>query len=119
MPNFTITRRFIVEKMKVNYKRQCLYESPYNLQHDVRIRGLIYSNFYDYKGQFAERNYLGDFIIITECAVPFNFTYQFNAPIPYTMTFDLLKQSIIEAAAKESIMNLDSTLQEELSVSLP
>lgn len=61
-----------------------------------------------------ERNYLGDFLITTECAVHFNFAYQFNARIPYTLAFDLLKQSLIKAAAKESVLDLDSTLHEEL-----
>lgn len=104
-----------MKKLKVNYKGQCLYDSLYYLQHDVGIRGHVYSYFYDNKGKLAERNYLGDFLITTECAVHFNFTYQFNARIPYTMAFDLLKQSLIQAAAKESILDLDSALHEELS----
>lgn len=103
-----------MKKMKVDYRGQSLYDSLYYLQHGVGIRGHVYSYFYDSKGRLKERNYLGDFLITTECAVHFNFAYQFNARIPYTLAFDLLKQSLIKAAAKESVLDLDSTLHEEL-----
>lgn len=105
-----------MKKLKVYYKNQCLYDSLYYLQHDVGIRGHLYSYFYDDKGKLVERNYLGDFFITTECAVHFNFEYQFNARIPYTMAFDYLKQSLVQAGAKESVLNLDATLHTELTM---
>ena len=67
-----------MKKMKINYMNQCLYDSLFYLQHDIRIRGQVYSYFYDNKGRLTERNKLGDFLITTECAVHFNFEYQFN-----------------------------------------
>lgn len=105
-----------MKKMKVYYKDQCLYDSLYYLQHDIGIRGQVYSYFYDNKGRLTERNNLGDFLITTECAVHFNFEYQFNARIPYTMAFDYLKQSLVQAGAKESVLNLDATLHSELTM---
>ena len=116
LPHPLLFGGLIMKKMKVNYMDQCLYDSLYYLQHDVGIRGHVYSFFYDSKGRMAERNYLGDFLITTECAVHFNMNYQFNARITYTMAFDLLKQSIIQVATKESILNLDLTLHEELNM---
>ena len=105
-----------MKKIKVIYKGQCLYDSLYYLQHDIGIRGQVYSYFYDNKGRLTERNNLGDFLITTECAVHFNFDYQFNARIPYTMAFDYLKQSLVQAAAKESVLDLDATLHKELTM---
>ncbi|MGE7983643.1 hypothetical protein [Solibacillus sp. NPDC093137] len=105
-----------MKKMKVYYNEQCLYDSLYYLQHDIGIRGQVYSYFYDNKGRLTERNNLGDFLITTECAVHFNFEYQFNARIPYTMAFDYLKQSLVKAAANESVLDLDATLHKELTM---
>lgn len=105
-----------MKKIKVNYNEQCLYDSLYYLQHDVGVRGHVYSYFYDDKGKLVERNYLGDFYINTECATHFNFDYQFNARIPYSMAFDYLKQSLVQAGAKESVFNLDTRLHKELTM---
>lgn len=105
-----------MKKIKVNYNEQCLYDSLYYLQHDVGIRGHVYSYFYDDKGKIVERNYLGNFYITTECAVHFNFDYQFNARLPYTIAFDYLKQSLVQAGAKESVFNLDTRLHKELTM---
>lgn len=105
-----------MKKIKLNYNEQCLYDSLYYLQHDVGVRGHVYSYFYDDKGKLVERNYLGDFYINTECATHFNFDYQFNARIPYSMAFDYLKQSLVQAGAKESVFNLDTRLHKELTM---
>lgn len=102
--------------MKVFYENQCLYDSLYYLQHGIGVRGHVYSYFYGVNGKLKERNYLGDFLITTEGSVHFNVEYQFSANIPYTLALDILKRSLVQAAAKEDVLDLTLTLQDDLKM---